>query len=74
MADAQAGGAAPGTLLFLLAKREQKQRVFGPLEAVMFAAIVIAACADVYALAIGDISDRGETRRRTCRVWQRSPG
>lgn len=47
---------APGTLLFLLAKREQKQRVFEPVEAMMFAAIMVAACAGVYALAVGAIS------------------
>jgi len=47
---------APGTLLFLLAKHEQKQRVFKPVEAMMFAAIMIAACAGVYALAVGAIS------------------
>ena len=47
---------APGTLLFLLAKREQKQLIFRPLEAITFAAIAIAACAGVYALAIGAIS------------------
>ena len=47
---------APGTLLFFLAKRERKEAVFRPLEAVLFAAITIAACAGVYALATGAIS------------------
>lgn len=47
---------APGTLLFLLAKRERKEVTFRPFEAVMFAAITIAACAGVYALAVGAIS------------------
>jgi arginine:ornithine antiporter / lysine permease len=47
---------APGTWLFLLAKREQKQQVFKPVEAMMFAALMIAACAGVYALAVGAIS------------------
>jgi arginine:ornithine antiporter / lysine permease len=47
---------APGTLLFLQAKRERKEAVFKPFEAVMFAALAIAACAAVYALAVGAIS------------------
>jgi arginine:ornithine antiporter/lysine permease len=47
---------APGTWLFLLAKREQKQQVFKPVEAMMFAALMVAACAGVYALAVGAIS------------------
>ena len=44
---------APGTLLFFLAKRGRKETVF---EAAMFAALAIAACAGVYALAAGAIS------------------
>ncbi|MET4045681.1 basic amino acid/polyamine antiporter [Bradyrhizobium sp. RT6a] len=47
---------APGTLLFLLAKRERKEAIFKPFEAMLFAAITIAACAGVYALATGAIS------------------
>jgi arginine:ornithine antiporter / lysine permease len=47
---------APGTLLFFLAKRERKETVFKPLEAAMFATLAIAACAGVYALAVGAIS------------------
>ena len=47
---------APGTLLFFLAKRERKETVFKPLEAAMFAALAIAACAGIYALAVGAIS------------------
>jgi arginine:ornithine antiporter/lysine permease len=47
---------APGTLLFLLAKRERKETVFKPLEAGMFAVLAIAACVGVYALATGAIS------------------
>jgi arginine:ornithine antiporter/lysine permease len=47
---------APGTLLFLLAKRERKEATFTPLEAVLFAAIVIAACVGICALATGAIS------------------
>jgi arginine:ornithine antiporter / lysine permease len=47
---------APGTLLFFLAKRERKETVFKPLEAAMFATLAIAACAGVYALAVGALS------------------
>jgi arginine:ornithine antiporter / lysine permease len=47
---------APGTLLFFLAKRERKETTFRPFEASMFVAITIAACAGVYALAVGVIS------------------
>jgi arginine:ornithine antiporter / lysine permease len=47
---------APGTLLFLLAKRERKETLFKPLEATLFAVIAIAAGAGIYALAIGAIS------------------
>jgi len=47
---------APGTVLFLLAKRERGEVAFKPLEAFMFAAIAIAAGAGVYALTVGAIS------------------
>jgi arginine:ornithine antiporter / lysine permease len=47
---------APGTVLFVLAKRERKESVFKPFEAIIFAAIALAACAGVYALAVGAIS------------------
>jgi arginine:ornithine antiporter/lysine permease len=47
---------APGTLLFFQAKRERKEAVFKPFEAVMFAALTIAACAGVYALVVGAIT------------------
>ena len=47
---------APGTLLFFLAKRERKEATFTPLEAVLFAAIAIAACAGIYSLATRAIS------------------
>ena len=47
---------APGTLLFFQAKRERKEAVFKPLEAVIFAVITVAACAGIYALAVGAIS------------------
>ncbi|WP_158670322.1 basic amino acid/polyamine antiporter [Bradyrhizobium guangdongense] len=47
---------APGTLLFLLAKRERKEAPFRRFEAILFATITIAACAGVYALSTGAIS------------------
>jgi arginine:ornithine antiporter / lysine permease len=47
---------APGTLLFFKAKRERKETIFKPLEALMFAVLAIAACVGVYALAVGAIS------------------
>jgi arginine:ornithine antiporter / lysine permease len=47
---------APGTLLFFLARRERKVAVFKSLEAALFAALAIAACAGIYALAVGAIS------------------
>jgi arginine:ornithine antiporter/lysine permease len=47
---------APGTLLFFLAKRERKETVFKPVEAALFAALAIAACAGIHALAVRAIS------------------
>ncbi|OPY98139.1 arginine-ornithine antiporter [Bradyrhizobium sacchari] len=47
---------APGTLLFLIAKRERKERLFRPIESVLFGAIAIAAGAGIYGLAVGAIS------------------
>ena len=47
---------APGTVLFYLAKRERKETIFQPFEAIIFTAIALAACAGVYALAVGAIS------------------
>lgn len=47
---------APGTLLFFLAKRESKGAIFKPFEAVIFAAVALAACAGIYALMVGAIS------------------
>jgi arginine:ornithine antiporter/lysine permease len=46
----------PGTLLFLLARRERKEAVFKPFEAIIFTALALAACTGVYALATGAIS------------------
>jgi len=47
---------APGTLLFLIAKRERKEVAFNRIEAVLFVAIAIAAGAGIWALAVGAIS------------------
>jgi arginine:ornithine antiporter/lysine permease len=47
---------APWTLLFFLATRERKEAVFKPVEVALFAALTIAACAGIYALAVGAIS------------------
>jgi arginine:ornithine antiporter/lysine permease len=47
---------APGTLLFLIAKRERKERIFKPFESVLFAAVAAAAGGGIYALAVGAIS------------------
>lgn len=47
---------APGTWLFLLAKRERKEKIFNAAEAALFAMLAIAACAGIYALAVGAIS------------------
>jgi arginine:ornithine antiporter/lysine permease len=46
----------PGTLLFCLARRERKEAVFKPFEAIIFTALALAACTGVYALATGAIS------------------
>jgi arginine:ornithine antiporter/lysine permease len=43
-------------LLFFLARRERKEAAFKAAEAVMVAALAIAAFAGVYALAVGAIS------------------
>jgi arginine:ornithine antiporter / lysine permease len=47
---------APGTLLYLFARRERNEKVFEMIEAALFAAIAIAACTGIYALAVGAIS------------------
>jgi len=47
---------APGTLLFLIAKRERKEAAFSRIEAVLFAAIALAAGAGICALVVGAIS------------------
>ena len=45
-----------GTLLFLMAKRERKESTFTRTEAILFAAVAIAAAGGVYGLAVGAIS------------------
>lgn len=47
---------APGTLLFLIAKRERKERLFKPVESVLFGVIALAAGIGIYGLAVGVIS------------------
>ncbi|MHC4055198.1 basic amino acid/polyamine antiporter [Bradyrhizobium sp. 25ACV] len=47
---------APGTLLFLMAKRERKESTFTRTEAILFAAVAIAAGGGVYGLAVGALS------------------
>ncbi|RQH15743.1 basic amino acid/polyamine antiporter [Bradyrhizobium sp. RP6] len=47
---------APGTLLFLIARRERKERLFKPVESVLFGAVAIAAGIGIYGLAVGAIS------------------
>lgn len=47
---------APGTVLFVLARREQDQRVFTPFEWVLFGIIATAAIVGLYSLAAGTLS------------------
>ena len=47
---------APGTILFIIAKREQGKKVFTPVEWLIFGVIVVAAIAGLYSLATGAIS------------------
>jgi arginine:ornithine antiporter/lysine permease len=47
---------APGSLLFVLARREQGKAVFTTAEALLFGAVVVAALIGVYGLASGSIS------------------
>jgi arginine:ornithine antiporter/lysine permease len=47
---------APGTLLFIFARREQGQRIFTTAELILFAVVVAGAVYGVYALATGAIS------------------
>ena len=47
---------APGTILFILARREQGQPLFTPVEWALFAAVVAAAIFGVVGLATGTIT------------------
>jgi arginine:ornithine antiporter / lysine permease len=47
---------APGTVLFILARREQNARLFTPVEWVLFLAVVAAAAYGIYGLATGMIT------------------
>jgi arginine:ornithine antiporter/lysine permease len=47
---------APGTILFVIARREQKAKIFTPAEGVLFGVIFVAAAAGLYNLAVGNIS------------------
>ncbi len=47
---------APGTVLFILSRREQKKTVFTSVEGAVFGAILIAAVAGLYGLVSGTIS------------------
>ena len=48
---------APGTILFIIAKREQGKTVFTPVEWLIFGVVVVAAIVGLYSLATGAISD-----------------
>jgi len=47
---------APGTALFIIARREQKKITFTPVEWLLFGAILIAAAVALYSLAAGTLS------------------
>ena len=47
---------APGTALFVIARREQKKVTFTPVEWLLFGAILIAAAIALYSLAAGTLS------------------
>jgi arginine:ornithine antiporter / lysine permease len=47
---------APGTLLYFVARREQKERIFTPTEMVFFVVVALAAVAAVVALSSGAIT------------------
>ncbi|WP_434126532.1 amino acid permease [Klebsiella quasipneumoniae] len=46
----------PGTLLFIIAKREQREKIFTPAEMVLFAIILVAAIIAIYSIAAGIIT------------------
>ena len=47
---------APGTILFIIARREQSKQVFTPVEWLLFGVIVVAAITGLYSLASGAIA------------------
>ena len=47
---------APGTILFIIAKREQSKTVFTPVEWLIFGVVVVAAIVGLYSLETGMIS------------------
>jgi arginine:ornithine antiporter/lysine permease len=47
---------APVTMLFVIARREQKVRIFARVELLLFGVIAVAATAGLYSLASGAIS------------------
>lgn len=47
---------APGAIFFALAKREKGERIFKPIEAAIFAVVLVAGIYGVYALAAGKLS------------------
>ncbi|CQR23042.1 arginine/ornithine antiporter [Yersinia enterocolitica] len=46
----------PGTVLFIIAKREQNKPIFTSIEKCLFAVAIIAAIVALYSLAVGIIS------------------
>jgi arginine:ornithine antiporter/lysine permease len=47
---------APGTALFIMAKREQNKTAFTLVEGLLFGAILVAAAVGLYSLVTGTIS------------------
>ncbi len=47
---------APGTLLFILARREQNRKMFKPVEGLIFSAIIAMALVGIFSLASGAIT------------------
>jgi len=47
---------APGSVLYLLARREQKETVFTSMERLVFGLVVVAALSGVYGLLSGSIT------------------
>jgi arginine:ornithine antiporter / lysine permease len=47
---------APGTVLFILARREQKQTAFKPVEGLLFGIVLVAAAVGLYSLISGSIT------------------